>query len=85
LKNAWTWSHTIHLETNCWTCNCILRHQYYVWNKLYVCKTPKWPNSSWSYLIRLSHCFGQGITFTSPSTHIRRRDNTTKVECNLLA
>jgi hypothetical protein len=31
--DAWTWSHTIHLETNCWTCNCIPRHQYCVWSK----------------------------------------------------
>jgi hypothetical protein len=30
LKDAQTRSHTIHLETNCWTCNCILRHQYCV-------------------------------------------------------
>jgi hypothetical protein len=66
LKDAQTWSHTIHLKTNCWTCNCILCHQYYVWKKLYVGRIPKWPNSSWASLTRLSHCYGQNTTFTCP-------------------
>jgi hypothetical protein len=46
--DASTSSHTIHLETNCWTCNYMPRHQYCVWNKLCVHRTPKWPNSSWT-------------------------------------
>jgi hypothetical protein len=42
-KDAWIWSHTIHLETNCSTCNCIPCHQYHFWNKLYVYRTPNGP------------------------------------------
>ncbi len=72
LKDARIQSHTIHLETKCWICNCIPCHEYYVGNKLYVHRTPKWPNSPWACLIRLSHCYGRSTTFTCPSTHIHR-------------
>jgi hypothetical protein len=74
LKNAQTRSHTIHLETNCWACNCILHHQYCVWNKLYVCRTPKWANFSWTCLTRFSRCSRQGTTFTCPFAHISRKE-----------
>jgi len=73
--DAWTWSHTIHLKINCWTCNCTPRHQYCVWSKLCVRRTPKWPNSSWTCLIRISHCSRQGTTFTCPFAHIRRKES----------
>ncbi len=69
LKDASTWSHTIHLKKKNLTCNCIPCHQYCVYNKLYVRQIPKWPNFSWACLTRLSHCFGWCTTFTCPSTH----------------
>jgi len=72
--DVWTWSHIIHLETNCWTCNCIPHHQYCVWSKLCVYQTPKWPNPSWTCLIRISHYSRQGTTFTCPFAHIRKKE-----------
>ncbi len=81
LKHAQIRSYTMHLKTNCWTCNCIICYQYYVWNKLYVCWTPKWPNSSWAHLAMLSHCSGQGTTFTCPFAHIRQRELPSHLNC----
>ncbi len=73
-KYAQIWSYTMHLIFFCWTCNCIICYQYYVWSKLYVCWTPKWPNSSWARLATLSHCYDRDTTFTYPFAHIRWRE-----------
>jgi len=69
--DAWmmfTFGHTPHTKnTNYWTCDYNLHHQYYAWSKPEVQKNSKWPHSLWTCHTKPSCYFRWNTNCIHPS------------------